>query len=222
MKRKLILVAIIAVIVLSGGGIGYYYWYQATHFVKTDDARLAGEIYRVMPRISGKLNALTIKQGDTVVADQIVGQQEITNLSNNLLDQALLRAPISGTVIQTSAKPGEVISPGQSVAMIVDKKALYVSANVEETEVEKVKIGQRVDFTLDTFPGRTFSGKVFEIGNATASTFSLLPATSTSGSFTKVTQRITVKASIDDQYGLNLSPGMSAVVKIHIKGEQAG
>lgn len=55
------------------------------------------------------------------MADQIVGQQDITNLSNSLLDQASLRSPISGTVIQTSAKVGEVVAPGQSVAMIVDK-----------------------------------------------------------------------------------------------------
>lgn len=218
-KRKLTLVIILTIIVLSGGGIGYYYWYQAEHYVHTDDARLAGETYRIMPRISGKIASFAVKQGDTVVADQIVGQQDITNLSSTLLDQASLRAPISGTVIQTSAKAGEVVSPGQSLALIVDKKQLYVSANIEETEVEKLKIGQRVDFTIDTFPGRTFTGKVFEIGNATASTFSLLPTTSTSGSFTKVTQRVTTKISIDDQHGLNLSPGLSANVKIHIKGE---
>ncbi|ALS22053.1 MULTISPECIES: HlyD family efflux transporter periplasmic adaptor subunit [Paenibacillus] len=219
MKRKLILILIIIVIIGSGAGIGSYFWYQSVHYVKTEDARLAGEIYRVMPKISGKLNTLTIKQGDTVVADQIVGQQDITNLSSTLLDQASLRSPVSGTVIHTSAKPGEVVTPGQSVAMIVDKKALYVSANIEETEIEKIKLGQYVEFSIDSFPSHTLTGKVYEIGNATASTFSLLPTTSTSGNFTKVTQRIGVKISIDDQRGLNLSPGMSAEVKIHIKGE---
>lgn len=219
MKRKLILILIIIVIVGSGAGIGTYFWYQSVHYVKTDDARLAGEIYRVMPKISGKLNTLTIKQGDTVVAGQIVGQQDITNLSSTLLDQASLRAPASGTVIHTSAKTGEVVAPGQSVAMIVDKKALYVSANIEETEVEKIRLGQRVEFTVDSFSNRIFTGKIYEIGNATASTFSLLPTTSTSGNFTKVTQRIGVKISIDDQQGLNLSPGMSVELKIHIKGE---
>lgn len=126
MKRKLILILIIIVIIGSGAGIGSYFWYQSVHYVKTEDARLAGEIYRVMPKISGKLNTLTIKQGDTVVADQIVGQQDITNLSSTLLDQASLRSPVSGTVIHTSAKPGEVVTPGQSVAMIVDKKKHFM------------------------------------------------------------------------------------------------
>lgn len=71
------------------------------------------------------------------MADQIVGQQDITNLSNSLLDQASLRSPISGTVIQTSAKVGEVVAPGQSVAMIVDKNALFVSADIDETKIKK-------------------------------------------------------------------------------------
>lgn len=219
MKRKIVLYVILLVMVLSGAGIGGYYWYQDANYVSTDDARVSADIYRIMPRISGKINALNVKIGDTVVADQVVGQQDITNLPNSLLDQATLRAPIGGTVIQTSAKTGEVVAPGQAVAMIVDKSKLYVSADVEETNIKKVKIGQPVQFTLDTYPGTTFTGKVFEIGEAAASTFSLMPTTSTSGSFTKVTQRINVKMSIDDNRGLDLAPGMNAIIKIHIKGK---
>ncbi|MFD0695641.1 HlyD family secretion protein [Paenibacillus sp. GCM10027628] len=219
MKRKLVLVIILAVMVVSGAGIGGYYWYEGAYFVSTDNARIAGDIYRVMPRISGKINSLGVKVGDTVVADQIVGQQDITNLSNSLLDQASLRSPIGGTVIQTAAKVGEVVSPGQSVAMIVDKNALYVSADVEETKIKKIRVGQPVTFALDTYGGTEFKGKVFEIGQATASTFSLLPTTSTSGNFTKVTQRMNVKISIDDHQGFDLAPGMNAQIKIHIKGE---
>ncbi|MEI7025764.1 HlyD family efflux transporter periplasmic adaptor subunit [Paenibacillus sp. y28] len=216
MKRKLILYSILTAMVICGAGIGTFYWYKATHYVQTEDARIAGDIYKVTPRITGKLTSFPIKAGDTVVADQIVGQQDIANLSNSALDQAFLRSPISGTVIQTAAKVGEVVSTSQAVAMVVDKSKLYVSANIEETEMVKLKLGQKVDFTIDTFKGKTLTGTLYEIGEATASTFSLLPATNTSGNFTKVTQRITVKISIDDQQGLNLSPGMNSNVKIHI------
>lgn len=219
MKRKLILIIILAVIVISGAFIGSYYWYQGANYVATDNARISADIYRVMPRIAGKINTLGIKTGDTVVADQIVGQQDITNLSNSLLDQASLRSPISGTVIQTSAKVGEVVAPGQSVAMIVDKNALFVSADIDETKIKKVHVGQLVTFDIDTYGKTEFQGKIMEIGQATASTFSLLPTTSSSGNFTKVTQRMSVKISIDDHKGLDLAPGMNASIKIHIKGE---
>jgi len=173
-----------------------------------------------MPRISGKIISLPMSEGDTVVKDQIVGQQDISNLATSSLDNATLRSPISGTVIKTLAKEGEVASPGQPVAMIVDMNQLYVSTNIEETEINRIRIGETVEFSVDTFPEYTFLGKVMEIGEATNSTFSLLPAMSTSGNFTKVTQRIPVKISIEDDQGVPLSPGMSSVIKIHVKGNE--
>ena len=83
MKKKFVLSIILTVMVLAGGGIGYYYWYQGANFVSTEDARIAGDIYRVMPRISGKITTLSIEDGDSVVADQIVGQQDTNNLQTN-------------------------------------------------------------------------------------------------------------------------------------------
>ncbi|GAX92035.1 efflux RND transporter periplasmic adaptor subunit [Effusibacillus lacus] len=217
MKRKIILLVLLAVMLGSGAGIGYYYWYQEAHYVKTEDARIAGDIYRVMPRIAGKLTQFGIKEGDAVGKDQIVGQQDIGNLPNSMLENAVLRSPVEGTVIKTLAHVGEVVSPGQTVAMVVNKKNLYVSANIEETDLQKVQTGQYAEFTVDSFPGHTFNGKVAEIGEATASTFALLPAMNTSGNFTKVTQRVPIKIAIENPQGVRLSPGMSAVVKIHLK-----
>ncbi|GAA4864178.1 efflux RND transporter periplasmic adaptor subunit [Paenibacillus vulneris] len=218
MKKKQVLSIILAAAVVVAAGGGYTYWYQGHYFIKTEDSRITGDIYRVMPRISGKLTSLAINEGDTVLSDQIVGQQDNTNLATSNLDQAALRSPIEGTVIKTNAKVGEVVSPGQTVAMIVNKKDLYISANIEEGDINRVKVGQTVEFTVDTFPGAKLTGKVKEIGEATAATFSLLPATNTSGNFTKVTQRIPIKISIDSQDGLALAPGMSTTIKIHLKG----
>jgi multidrug resistance efflux pump len=217
MKRKIVLSVILALIAAAGGGIGYYYWYEGSHYVTTEDARVAGDMYRVMPRISGKLTSLTINDGDTVVADQIVGQQDTTNLPVNLLENAVLRAPITGTVLKTMAKPGEVVSPGQSVALIMDESKLYISANVEETEVGRLKVGQPVDISIDAYPDVPLTGHLTEIGKATNSTFSLLPAINTSGNFTKVTQRIPIKVSIDGNQPIHLSAGMNAVIKVHVK-----
>ncbi|MGE5701606.1 MAG: HlyD family secretion protein [Clostridia bacterium] len=218
MKKKASLYIILALMVLVGGGVGYYYWYQGANYITTEDARLTGDIYRVMPKIAGKITQLNIKEGDTVIADQMVGQLDSSNLATNMLDSAVLRAPISGKVIKVQAKVGEVASPGQALAMIVDKNSLYVGANIEETKLSNVHVGQTVEFTVDAVPGAHFIGKVSEIGEATNSTFSLLPAVSTSGNFTKVTQRIPIKMTIDSTNGIELSPGMSAVIKIHLKG----
>ncbi|QOS99047.1 HlyD family secretion protein [Brevibacterium sp. JNUCC-42] len=218
MKKKFILYTILLIMVVAGGGIGYYYWYQGTHYVSTEDARIAGDTYRVMPQISGKITSLDLSDGQNVIADQIVGQQDTTNIAGNMLDNATLRAPITGTVLKVTAKSGEVVASGQSVATIVDMNKLYVSANIEETDLGRIHVGQIVEFTLDSFKGQTFTGQVSELGTATASTFSLLPASSTSGNFTKVTQRIPIKISIGEKQNSRILPGMSAVIKIHLKG----
>lgn len=218
MKRKIMLYIILALMVVAGGGIGYYYWYEGSHYVSTEDARIDGDTYRVMPRISGKLLSLQIKEGETVVADQIVGQQDTNNLATGLLDNASLRAPITGTVTKTLAREGEVLSPGQPIALVVDKSNLYISANIEETYISRLQNGETAAFTVDSFPGHTLTGKIIEIGEGTVSSFSLMPSLSSSGNFTKVTQRIPIKLSIDDQQGLPLSPGMNVVLKIQAKG----
>jgi multidrug resistance efflux pump len=218
MNRKTALFLILALMVASGAGIGGYYWYEGEHYVKTEDARVTGDIYRIMPRISGKITSLVIADGDPVVADQIVGEQDTANLPTNMLDHATLRSPITGTVIKTLAKVGEVVSPGQTVAMVVDESKLYISANIEETEVGRVHLGQKVEITVDAFPDKTLHGHVTEIGKATNATFSLLPATNTSGNFTKVTQRIPIKITIDKMEDVDLSTGMNAFIKIDVKG----
>ncbi|RNB80119.1 HlyD family secretion protein [Brevibacillus fluminis] len=218
MKKKGSLYVILILMVLVCGGVGGYYWYQGANYISTEDARLTGDIYRVMPKMSGKLMQLNVQEGDSVIADQPVGQVDSSNLATNLLDNAVLRAPITGKVIKTQAKVGEVVAAGQPIAMVVDKNSLYLSANIEETNLSRLHVGEVVDFTVDAFPGNHFTGKLSEIGEATNSTFSLLPATSTSGNFTKVTQRIPIKIAIDSTNGIELSPGMSAVIKIHVKG----
>jgi membrane fusion protein (multidrug efflux system) len=94
---------------------------------------------------------------------------------------------------------------------------------LEETKMEGLHQGQHAIFTLDTYPEVTFEGKIFTIGSTTASQFSLIPPNNASGNFTKVTQRVPVKISIDGTTkgqkasSFNLLTGMSAVVKIEKK-----
>lgn len=217
-KRKIALMIVFLFFLAAGSGVTWYYWYQTTHYVKTEDAKITGDIYRVMPQVSAKLEILDIKEGDQVMAGQIVGRQDATNLPPTMLDHVLLRAPVSGIVLKTLAKPGEVVAPGQPVALIADPHQFYVSANIEETKIKKVKVGQLVDFTVDAYPGMRFKGKVRKIGEATLSTFSLFPSTNTSGNFIKVTQRIPIEISfMEDPARYHFVPGMNVYVRIHIR-----
>ncbi len=131
-----------------------------------------------------------------------------------------LYAPADGVVAKRWLLPGDVVQPSQAVFTLTISKNLWVVAFLEETKISDIHIGQNVRYTIDAFPDLKFTGKVFLVGSSTASVFSLIPANNASGNFTKVTQRIPVRISMDGTLNnkqissLNILSGMSAVVKI--------
>jgi membrane fusion protein (multidrug efflux system) len=136
------------------------------------------------------------------------------------LKNTRLFAPADGIIAKRWLLPGDVVQPGQSVFTLTMSKNLWVVAFLEETNISDIHTGQSVLFTIDAFPGERFYGKVFLTGTSTASVFSLIPANNASGNFTKVTQRISVRISIDktdsgkEISSYNILSGMSAIVKI--------
>lgn len=136
------------------------------------------------------------------------------------INNTRLYAPCNGVIGKRWLMPGDIAQPGQSIFTIVNDQQLWVSIFLEETKLENLHLGQPCLFALDTYPGVTFTGKIIEIGSNTAAQFSLIPANNASGNFTKVTQRVQLKISIEGvKDGKNLSAfrilsGMSAVVKI--------
>ena len=88
-----------------------------------------------------------------------------------------------------------------------------MEANLEETQVEHVRLGQSVDLEVDAYPHTKFTGKVVNIGAAAASQFALIPENRSAGNFTKVTQRIPIKIEVVDP-AEQLRPGMMVVVGI--------
>ncbi len=206
------------VMMIALAGIVFFYWYNNTFYVTTEDARVAGDLVKVSPKISGELLELNIEEGDVVAKEQILGQMEPGNISDDCIDQSVIRAPIDGIVVKKQGHVGEFESAGQSLAFLVNPGQLYITANIEETRLGRVKPGQQVDIAIDQFSGIRFTGKVKYVGQAANSFFSLLP-TSTSGTFTKVVQRIPVRIEFD-QNNHNLLPGTNAAVKIHVRQQR--
>ncbi len=136
------------------------------------------------------------------------------------INNTRLFAPCDGIVGKRWLLPGDIAQPGQSIYTIVNDRHLWIAIFLEETKLENLQLGQPCIFSLDTYPGVTFTGKIIQLGSNTASQFSLIPSNNASGNFTKVTQRVQLKISIDGvKEGKKLSafrilPGMSAVVKI--------
>jgi len=129
-------------------------------------------------------------------------------------------APASGRIAKRWMLPGDVVQPGQPVFTITRDSLFYVMAFFEETKVSGIHDGKKVEFTVDAFPDLKLSGKVINVGSNTAAQFSLIPPNNASGNFTKVTQRIPVKISIDEikkmagNTSFHFAAGMSVLVKI--------
>lgn len=136
-------------------------------------------------------------------------------LAEITLGNTELKAPLDGLVIQKLAQEGNVIDPGQVALVIADVDHAWVEANIEETNVARLKVGQPVRIVIDE--GGSLTGHVDEITSATAAQFSLLPAENAAGNFTKVVQRIPVKIALDPHPGRILKAGQSVTVKIQVR-----
>lgn len=135
------------------------------------------------------------------------------------LDHTTVTSPIDGVVARKISHIGEVVAAGQPIAVVVNLNHIWVEANLEETQVEHVRLGQSVDIQVDAYPDTKFTGKVINIGAAAASQFALIPDNRSAGNFTKVTQRIPIKIELDDP-DKPLRPGMMVEVGIDIRKTQ--
>ena len=137
-----------------------------------------------------------------------------------LLDEAELHlvytrvtAPADGYVTRKSVEEGNFVQTGQPAMVIVSLDDAWVTANFKESQLEGIKPGQGVEFRVDAYPGRKFSGKVESIMAGTGSAFSLLPPENATGNYVKVVQRIPVRIAIDHKSDPEhlLRSGMSVV-----------
>jgi membrane fusion protein (multidrug efflux system) len=105
-------------------------------------------------------------------------------------------APVGGVVTHKSVEVGQIVQPGQQLLVVVPLQDIWVTANFKETQLAKVRPGQRAEATVAMY-GKTFTGRVDSIAGATGSRLSLLPPENASGNFVKIVQRIPVKIVLD-------------------------
>jgi membrane fusion protein (multidrug efflux system) len=129
------------------------------------------------------------------------------------LQYATVKAPISGVVSKKAVEVGQVVQPGQPLLAIVPLEDIWVTANFKETQLKKMRIGQRVIISVDAYGGRKYQAHVDSIAPATGEKFSLLPPENATGNYIKVVQRVPVKILFEkgqDPEHL-LRPGMSVI-----------
>ena len=135
------------------------------------------------------------------------------------LEYTMITAPVAGRVTRRTVEVGQTVQPGQPLLAVVDVASVWVIANYKETQLTRVRPGQRATISVDTHPGLTLRARVDSIQSGTGSRFTLLPPENASGNFVKVVQRIPVKLVLEpgqhDQ--ALLVPGMSVVPVIDLQ-----
>jgi membrane fusion protein (multidrug efflux system) len=160
-------------------------------------------------------------EADTQVAESsvVASEAEVKNAELQLSYCNVL-APVDGKVSRKTVEKGQRLQPGQALMAIVPDD-IWVIANLKETQLERLQIGQRVDITIDTLPHEKFFGTVNSIQEGSGATFALLPPDNATGNFTKIVQRVPVKivfdpASIRD-FADKIVPGLSVEPQIDLE-----
>ena len=137
------------------------------------------------------------------------------------LSYYVVTAPASGVIGKRWCLAGDMINAGQTVFTLNKDTDIWVAVYLEETKFKNIHLGQEAKFTLDAYDKLTFYGYIYYIGDNAASEFALVPPNNALGNYTKVTQRIPLKISIDRIEGdskqketMKLISGMSAEVHI--------
>ncbi|MCH8506791.1 MAG: HlyD family secretion protein [Ectothiorhodospiraceae bacterium] len=132
------------------------------------------------------------------------------------VDDRTVRSPIDGVVARTFIHQGEYVQAGQNLMLVHVPGAVWVEANLKETQLAPVREGQPVEIRVDAYRGERLSGRVERIGSAATSEFALLPSPNPSGNFTKTTQRMPVRIALENPED-RLRPGMMVEVSIDIR-----
>jgi membrane fusion protein (multidrug efflux system) len=147
-------------------------------------------------------------------------QQRMADIDNAKLQLSytVITAPQDGRVSKVNAMLGQLLQPGQMLFSIVADTNPWVVANFKETQMSKMRPGQRVTIHVDAFPGQPVEAKVASFSPATGARFSLLPPDNASGNFVKVVQRMPVRIEFTGNEPLikQLRPGLNVDVDVHI------
>jgi multidrug resistance efflux pump len=131
------------------------------------------------------------------------------------LDNTRIIAPEDGQLGQVTVRKGAYVNTGAQLMGLVPRQ-LWVIANLKETQMNGVQVGQSATFKVDALDGAVLTGQVERISPATGSEFSVLPADNATGNYVKIAQRIPVRIRIDSGQAKarRLAPGMSVTVSI--------
>jgi len=220
--RRAILVPLLIAIAVVGvvGGIGVW-MADGFFFYRTNAAVVESKVTSIDATQVATVSSLTVKKGDTVTAGQQIG--ELTFVGGASGQKESLTSPVNGSVLLTVAQ-GSLVSQDYPIVLITQSADAAVGeatvlAFVDESVLNRLRIGQQVDVTVDAYGGIIYRGKLQQIIRQAANQFTSSQSADdfANGNYTKVSQRVPVLVSLDNgTLGNQLLQGLSAAVTVHL------
>lgn len=186
---------------------------------EADDARLAATRDQRAAELAGAKEMLQVIHTQRVQAQQVVKTEEAAlELARIDLGYTRIVSPASGQLSERGSLPGEYVTAGTRIGLVVPLPNVWIVANFRESQMAHMYPGQSAAVTVDSVPGTRFRATVDSFGPASGALQALLPPDNATGNFTKVAQRFAVKVVLaGSQPGMNrLRPGMSAIVTVAV------
>ncbi|MGA7413568.1 MAG: HlyD family secretion protein [Bryobacteraceae bacterium] len=144
---------------------------------------------------------------------KVLERQAAVDQAKLNIQYTIITAPVAGLVTKKSVEVGQRVQPGEQLMTLVPLDDVWVTANYKETQLKRIRIGQKVEIEVDAFGGRKYQGVVDSIAALSGARSSLLPPENATGNYVKVVQRVPVKIVLDKGQNQDhlLRPGMSVV-----------
>jgi membrane fusion protein, multidrug efflux system len=198
----------------------------ATSITRLEEAQNAAIVARDrVSVVKGRLARMLAALGDPEIPtdDHPLVREKRAERDRAALDlkRTTILAPITGTAVNVKLQPGEQVQRATPLFVLVATSRPWIEANMKETDLTHVKVGQTARVVLDTYPGVTWTGEVESISPATGAEFAILPPQNASGNWVKVVQRLPVRIRLAPHAGeLSLRAGMTATVTIDINRQR--
>jgi len=188
----------------------------ASRVLGTEQAKQrVAEVRGTLSKAESQQQMVSVKQAELARAEaQLKAAQADLAVAELNVEHTFVRSPIDGVVSKRSVEVGQIVQPGQPLLALVPLQEVWVLANFKETQLTRIRPGQKAEVRVDTFPGTVFPGMVESISAGTGSRFSLLPPENATGNWVKVVQRVPVKIVLDRKANGSLRAGMSAYVTV--------
>ncbi|MDO4510858.1 MAG: HlyD family secretion protein [Bacteroidales bacterium] len=150
------------------------------------------------------------------VAAAIKRAQAAVEMAKLNLSYCVVVAPCDGKLGRRTIEEGQMVNAGTTITYIMPGNQKWVIANFKETQIEQLRMGQKVSMTVDAVSGKTFEGTITAVSGATGSKYSLVPTDNSAGNFVKIQQRVPVRidfTNLSKEDNDRLAAGMMVVVK---------